>query len=320
MKFSSIIDAIGKTPLVPLRRIGLIHDFPIFVKCEHLNPGGSVKDRIALAIVNRAEEEGLLKPGSTLIEATAGNTGIGLALLCAQRGYNLVCVMPEKMSEDKRQALRALGAEVMITDNAPPGDPRNFQEVARRLANERPHSFWTNQFANAANPEIHRDTTGPEIWEEMEGKISAFIAGVGTGGTISGVGEFLKSKDPNIQIVLADPIGSRLAGLINEGQLGEDGAYLVEGIGSSQVPEVFDPSLVDCAISISDAESFSMASRLAQEEGLLVGPSSGTAVAAAVKYAQQAPNDGPIVALLPDSWDRYWSKTLDAGYMAQVNA
>jgi cysteine synthase len=243
-----------------------------------------------------------------------------LALLCAKRGYGLVCVMPEKMSEDKRQALRALGAEVVITDNAPPGDPRNFQEVARRLAEERPNAFWTDQFGNEANPRVHRETTGPEIWRQLGGRVSAFVAGAGTGGTITGVAQYLKSRDARVQIVLADPQGSRLAGLINEGELGEDGTYLVEGIGSSAVPGVFEPSLVDCAFTISDRASFAMASRLAREEGLLVGPSSGTAVAAALAYARQGRVEGPIVALLPDSWDRYWSQTLDPAYMARVNA
>ena len=316
---TSILDAIGETPLVPLRRLAPPGGPPVFVKCEHLNPGGSVKDRIALAIVDAAERDGLVGPGATLVEATAGNTGVGLALLCAQRGYRLVCVMPEKMSEDKRQALRALGAEVVITDNAPPGDPRNFQEVARRLAEERPGAFWTNQFANQANPRVHQATTGPEIWRQLEGRVGAFVAGVGTGGTITGVGRYLRAQDPGVRIVLADPLGSRLAGLVNEGELGPDGAYLVEGIGSSQVSEVFDPSVVDCAITVSDRESFAMAARLAREEGLLVGPSSGTAVTAALEYAARGEVDGPIVALLPDSWDRYWSKTLDPAYLAQLD-
>ncbi len=316
----SVLDAIGNTPMVPLNRIGPRDGPPIYVKCEHLNPGGSVKDRIARAIVESAEEDGLIGPGATLIEATAGNTGVGLALMCAHRGYHLVCVMPEKMSEDKRQALRALGAEVVVTDNAPPGDPDNFQEVARRLAAERTNSFWTNQFANEANPRVHRETTGPEIWAQMAGEMAAFVAGVGTGGSITGVAQFLKAQDPAVQIVMADPKGSRLAGLVNDGALGEDGAYLVEGIGSSQVPAVFEPALVDYAVSIPDATSFAMATRLAREEGLLVGPSSGTAVAAAVEYVRQGRADGPVVALLTDSWDRYWSKTLSSEFMAKVAA
>ena len=307
----SILDSIGQTPLVPMNSISQGLDQPLWAKCEHLNPGGSVKDRIALAIVDRAEAEGLIHPGDTLVEATAGNTGIGLAIVAAVRGYSVLCVMPEKMSEDKRQALRALGAEVVITENVPPGDPRHFQQVAERLAAQRPGHFWTDQFGNDANPQVHAKTTAAELWEQTEGKISAFVTGVGTGGTITGVGRALKALNPRVQIVLADPLGSGLAGLVNEGKLGEDGSYLVEGIGSSQVPAVFDPSVVDFAVSISDAEGFAMTHRLVREEGLLVGGSSGFSVAAALKAMPQLHRlgaDGAVVALLQDSWDRYWSK------------
>ncbi len=315
----TVLNEIGNTPLVNLGRVAPTSGPQILGKCEHLNPGGSVKDRIALAIVDAAERDGHVSPGGTLVEATAGNTGIGLALVCAQRGYRLICVMPEKMSEDKRQALRALGAEVVITENAPPDDPRNFQQIARRLAESRPNCFWTNQFANLANPMVHECTTGPEIWRQTQGRVGAFVAGVGTGGTISGVGRYLKSMNPDIKIILADPKGSRLTDLINHGELGPDGAYLVEGIGSSQVPDVFDSSVVDLAISVSDVRSFAMSERLIREEGLLVGPSAGTIVAAAIEFQQRGDVNGPIVALLPDSWDRYWSKTLDAKWMSQLN-
>jgi cystathionine beta-synthase len=311
-----ILDTIGRTPLVPLSLVGRGSRVPILGKCEHLNPGGSVKDRIAVAIVDRAEHEGLLKPGGVLVEATAGNTGIGLALVAALRGYSLLCVMPEKMSEDKRQALRALGAEVVITDNVPPGDPKHFQSVAKRLASERENAFWTDQFGNQANPDIHERTTGPELWEQTEGKIAAFVTGVGTGGTITGVGRYLKQKNPDIQIVLADPVGSRLAGLVNEGELGEDGNYLVEGIGTSVVPDVLDLSVVDFAVSVSDKEGFEMTHRLIREEGLLVGGSSGFSVVAALKAAERLTVKGPVVALLQDSWDRYWSKLFDPDWMA----
>jgi cystathionine beta-synthase len=311
----NILDSIGNTPLVPLPSVGAGLPFPLLGKCEHMNPRGSVKDRIALAIVDEAERQGLLRPGGTLVEATAGNTGVGLALVAAIRGYRLVCVMPEKMSEDKRLALRALGAEVVIAENAPPGDPRNFQEVARRIAEERENCFWTDQFGNGANPDIHERTTAAELWEQTEGEIAAFVTGVGTGGTITGVGRHLKRMNPDIQIVLADPVGSRLAGLVNDGKLGEDGAYLVEGIGSSAVPDVFDPSVVDFAVSVSDREGFGMAHRLVREEGLLVGGSSGFSVAAAAKAADRLGSCGPVVALLQDSWDRYWSKVFNPGWM-----
>jgi cystathionine beta-synthase len=312
-----ILDAIGHTPLVPMPAISAHIGRTIYGKCEHMNPGGSVKDRIAVAIVDRAEAEGLLKPGGVLVEATAGNTGVGLALVAALRGYSLICVMPEKMSEDKRQALRALGAEVIMTDNAPPGDPKHFQSVAQRIAGERDNAFWTDQFGNAANPDIHETTTGPELWEQTQGQIAAFVTGVGTGGTITGVGRYLKRKNPDIQIVLADPVGSRLAGLINEGTLGEDGSYLVEGIGTSVVPAVLDPSIIDFAVSVSDKEGFEMTHRLIREEGLLVGGSSGFSVVAALKAADRIKPEGPVVALLQDSWDRYWSKVFNPAWMAE---
>ncbi|APR80963.1 Cysteine synthase [Minicystis rosea] len=302
---SSILDRIGHTPLVRLARLARDLPVPVLVKCEHMNPGGSVKDRLVLAVVDDAERRGLLAPGATLIEATAGNTGLGLAMVAAVRGYRVVCVLPEKMSEDKRAALRAAGAEVVITRNAPPSDPENFQNVARRLAAERGY-FLTDQFQNPANPRIHEETTGPEILAQCGGVIGAFVAGAGTGGTITGVGRFLKARVPDVRIVLADPQGSALAEWARSGVLGPDGAYQVEGIGSSQPPLVLDRSVIDEAETISDEESFATAVRLWHEEGLYVGGSAGTAVAAALRIA--ARGIGPVVALLPDGWDRYRSK------------
>ena len=303
----SILDCIGQTPLVPLTRIGRGLPVAILAKCEHLNPGGSVKDRIAVAIIDDAERRGVLAPGGTLIEATAGNTGLGLALVAAVRGYRLACVMPEKMSEDKRAALRALGAEVIVTRNAPPSDPENFQNVARRLAAERGW-FLTDQFRNAANVTAHETTTGPEILEQTGGNVGAFVAGVGTGGTITGVGRVLKRAVPDVRIVLADPAGSPLAGIVTTGVPGPDGAYQVEGIGTSDPPLVLDRTVIDSAETVSDEESFAMAARLMREEGLLVGGSAGTAVVAAVRVAMRGEVNKPVVVLLPDAWDRYRSK------------
>lgn len=304
---ASILDCIGRTPLVPLRRVAAGLPVPVYAKCEYLNPGGSVKDRIAVSIVDDAQRRGLLAPGDTLVEATAGNTGMGLALVAAVKGYRLVCVLPEKMSEDKRSALRALGAEVIVTPNAPPGDPNNFQQVARRLAAERGW-FLTDQFRNMANVRAHHDGTGPEIFEQLGGNVGAFVAGVGTGGTITGVGRYLKSRLAKVRIVLADPVGSRLAGLVRKGMLGADGAYQVEGIGASEPPEVLDVRVIDEAEEVTDEESFAMTHRLIREEGLLVGGSSGTAVVAALRVAARGSVQGPVVALLPDAWDRYRSK------------
>lgn len=302
----SILASIGRTPLVPLRRIGQGLPAPILVKCEHLNPGGSVKDRIALAIVDAAEARGLLSPGATLIEATAGNTGVGLAIVAAIRGYSLVCVMPEKMSVDKRVALAALGAKVVVTPNAPPDHVDNFQSVARQLSVENGW-FLTDQFRNPANVLVHEMTTGPEILEQCGGAIGAFVAGAGTGGTITGVGRFLKRHARDVRVVLADPVGSGLARWVTEGTVGPDGTYQVEGIGSSQPPEILDRDVIDAAESVTDDESFAMARRLWFEEGLLVGGSSGTAVVAALRVATRG-GTLPVVTLLPDSWDRYLSK------------
>jgi cysteine synthase len=303
----SILDHIGNTPLVALARISRGLPFPVLGKCEHMNPGGSVKDRIALAIVDAAERSGALQPGATLIEATAGNTGVGLALVAAVRGYRLVCVMPAKMSIDKRQALTALGAQVIIAENAPLSSPLNFQNVAKRLAGERGW-FLTDQFANPANIDVHRTTTGEEIRRQVGGPVGAFVAGVGTGGTLTGVGQCLKSADPRVRIVLADPIGSGLADWVERGELGPDASYELEGIGAGKVPANLHRDVVDSAERVSDAESFAMVQRLVREEGMLVGGSAGANVVAAVRVAARGGLCGPVVTVLCDAWDRYRAK------------
>ncbi len=303
----SILSHIGNTPLVALDNLARGLAFPVLAKCEHMNPGGSVKDRIALAIVDEAERSGALRPGATIVEATAGNTGMGLALVAAVRGHELVCVMPEKMSVDKRIALQSMGARVVITENAPLSSPKNFQNVARSLAAERGW-FLADQFANPANVRAHETTTALEIVRQVDGPIGAFVVGAGTGGTITGVGRVLKAIDPRVRIVLADPIGSGLAHWIETGEPGPDAAYELEGIGASRPPANLDRTVVDEAVRVSDAESFAITKRLVREEGMLVGGSAGANVAAALRVAARGGLCGPVVTVLCDAWDRYRAK------------
>ncbi|MFN3241065.1 MAG: PLP-dependent cysteine synthase family protein [Planctomycetota bacterium] len=302
-----LLDRIGGTPLVALRKLPREHGcrVDVLVKCEHLNPGGSVKDRVARAIVDDAESRGLLRPGdATIVEATAGNTGIGLALVGAARGYRVVCVMPEKMAVEKRRALRLLGVEVVVTPNAPPSDPNNFQNVAERMARE--HGwFLADQFRNPANVAVHEQQTARELLEQTGGRIGAFVAGAGTGGTITGVGRRLKRHCPDVRIVLADPVGSGLADWVTSGTVGPSADYLVEGIGSSQPPANLDRSVIDEALRIPDEQSFETARRCIRDEGLLLGGSAGTNIAAALQVATRNDLDGPVVTIGCDSWDRY---------------
>ena len=277
----SVLGAIGRTPLIPLRRIAGDVPATILVKLESVNPGGSIKDRVGVAMVEEAERSGRLLPGGTIIEATAGNTGVGLALVAAVKGYRCVFVLPDKMSGEKIRLLKAYGAEIVITPTSvPPDSPESYNGVADRLAREIPGAWRPNQFANLANPEIHYRTTGPEIWEQTGGRVTAFVAGVGTGGTISGVGRYLKERNPAVRVVGADPEGSVLSG-------DSPKPWKVEGIGEDFVPKTLNGQVVDDWVRVGDAESFHVARDLARREGLLVGGSSGTAVAAALRYARR---------------------------------
>jgi len=310
-----LIDAIGNTPLIELKRVAVGLPVKVFIKCEHLNPGGSVKDRTARAIVLDAEARGLLVPGATMIEGTAGNTGVGLALLAGSRGYRLICVLPEKMAVDKRIALCQLGSEVVIARNGPLSAPHNFRNVAARLAEENGW-FLTNQFHNPANIAAHYGTakhrgTGEEILAQMDKlgftKIGAFVCSSGTGGTITGVGRRMKQRDPEIQVVLADPIGSSIADWVNTGTLGPDGPFAVEGIGSGTVPGNLHRDVLDLGEKVSDEDAFAMVERLVKEEGLTVGGSTGVNVVAALRVAARGGLQGPVVTVAADQWDRYRS-------------
>ena len=307
---ADLLSTIGNTPLIQLSRVGAGLPCPILGKVEFFNPGASIKDRIARAMVAQAEAEGKLVPGkSTIVEATAGNTGVGLAILAALRGYRCIFVMPDKMSSEKIRLLRAYGAEVVITaTDVAPEAPENYNQVARRLVAETEGAWLADQFRNDFNPRAHEMTTGPEIWRQTGGRVTRFVGGVGTGGTLSGVGRFLKSRNPEIRIVGADPQGSILAG-------GESGSWLVEGIGEDFIPETFDPAVVDEWLTVSDREAFHTARRVAREEGLLVGGSSGTILAAALRHARGLSPQDLVVAILPDSGRNYLSKMFDDDWM-----
>jgi cystathionine beta-synthase len=310
-QYHNILEAVGRTPLIRLNRIGADLASPIYVKVESLNPGGSSKDRIGIAMVQAAEEAGILKPGGTIVEATAGNTGVGLALTAAVKGYKLIVVLPDKMSGEKIALLRAYGAEVVITaTNVAPDSPESYNGVADRLASEIPGAFRAGQFNNPQNPLAHYLTTGPEIWEDSQGKVDVFVAGMGTGATISGTARYLKERNPAITVVGADPEGSILSGDTPH-------PFKVEGIGEDFIPKTFDRQLVDEMVRISDHESFNTARRLAREEGILSGGSSGTALAAALKYAQRLDRPRNIVVLLPDTGRNYLSKIYSDEWMRQ---
>src|ERR687887_577712 len=299
----SILDTIGHTPLVRLSRLGADVTPQLVAKVEMLNPGGSIKDRVAVALIEAAERDGHLKPGGTIVEPTSGNTGTGLAIAARLKGYRVIAVMPDKMSSEKIDLLRAYGAEVVVAPTDVPAEsPQSYYRVADRLTEEIPGAFQPNQYANAANPEAHYRTTGPELWRQSGGKITHFVCGVGTGGTITGTARYLREQNPDIEIIGADPVGSIYS---ND----EVHPYLVEGVGEDFWPSTFDPSVVDRYVTVSDRDSFLTTRRLAAEEGLLVGGSCGLAVYAALEVAKQVDDAKAMIAvILPDGGRAYLSK------------
>jgi cystathionine beta-synthase len=305
--FESVLDVIGNTPLIRLGRIerGEGIEATLLAKVEYLNPGGSVKDRPAVKMLEVAEKEGLLKPGGTVVEPTSGNTGAGLALAAAIKGYRCICVMPEKASKEKQDLLKAMGAEVVVTPSAPPEDPRSYYAVAERLAREIPGGFKPGQYENPANPLAHYETTGPELWRQTEGRITHFVAGMGTCGTITGTGRYLKGQSADLRVVGVDPEGSIFSDPDNVHP------YAVEGVGEDFYPGNHDGSVVDQVIQVDDRESFLMTRRLMVEEGLFVGGSCGMAVVGAVRAAKGLPQDAVVVVLLPDTGRNYVSKVFD---------
>jgi len=314
--YRSVLEMIGDTPMLELS------DFDtgpcrLLVKLENQNPGGSIKDRIGLSMIEAAERDGRISPGGTIIEATAGNTGLGLALVAARKGYRMLVIVPDKMSQEKIFHLKALGAEVMMTrSDVGKGHPDYYQDVAERLASEMDNAFWVNQFANPANPEAHERTTGPEILAQTDGAVDAVVCGVGSGGTLTGLGRFFRREKPSVEMILADPEGSVLAGLVNDGRAGELGSWLVEGIGEDFVPPNCDLSLASCAYIVSDADAFAAARELLQREGILAGSSSGTLLCAALRYCREQTTAKTVVSFVRDSGNKYLSKMFNDYWMA----
>lgn len=317
----SVLDTIAWTPLIRLNAVTRGIRTPVYGKAEFFNPGGSVKDRIAVPIIEKAEREGLLKPGGTIVEGTSGNTGVALAIAAALRGYKCIFTMPDKMSQEKVRLLKAFGAEVIITPTAvPPDHPDNYVMMARRIASETPNAILADQFYNEANPQAHYDVTGPELWEQTEGRITHFVAAAGTGGTITGVGRYLKEKNPKIRIIAGDPAGSILADYWRtDGKEVHEGVpYKIEGIGQDKIPGTLDMSVIDEFETVGDKESFAMARRLTREEGLFVGGSSGLITHVALRVARQLDDPNAfVVTILCDTGERYLSKFYSDEWMRE---
>ena len=313
---TSLLSMIGNTPMLKLTAFDT-GPCELFVKLESQNPGGSIKDRVGLAIIEEAEKSGELKPGGTIIEATAGNTGIGLALVAAIKGYKIILVIPDKMSREKILHLEGLGAEIVLTrSDVPEGHPEYYQDLARTIVAKTPGSFLANQFSNPANPMIHRTTTGPEIWEQMDGNIDAMVAGVGSGGTITGLAEFFKEKNPDIQMVAADPEGSIVADAVIKGSFSYDGgSWLVEGVGEDFIPDNLNVDLLDDAEVVTDKEAFQTLQILIREEGVLGGSSTGTLVAGAVKWCQKQTSPKRVVTFICDTGNKYLSKAFNKSWL-----
>jgi cystathionine beta-synthase len=322
MILNSIIEAIGNTPLVRLNRITGDLKLTVAAKVEYLNPGQSIKDRIAVKMINDAEKKGLIKPGGTIIEGTSGNTGMGLALVAAVRGYKCIFTTTDKQSQEKVDLLRALGATVEVCPtNVEPDDPRSYYSVAKRLSEEIPNSYYPNQYDNLSNTQAHYETTGPEIWEQTEGKITHYVAGMGTGGTISGAAKFLKEKNPNIKVIGVDSIGSVYKKYFETGEFDKDEIkpYLTEGIGEDIIPENVNFDLIDDVVQVSDIDAFQTTRALAKQEGLFIGGSCGAAVSGALQYAKtnKLGKDDLMIIILPDSGTRYISKIYNDKWMEE---
>ena len=318
MRCNNILETVGRTPIIRLNRITQKLKPQMWVKAEMLNPGGSVKDRIGITMIDAAEKKGLLKPGGTIIEGTSGNTGMGLALVAAVRGYKCVFTTTDKQSQEKVDLLKALGAEVIVCPTAvEPEDPRSYYSVAKKLARDIPNSYYPNQYDNPSNPEAHYRTTGPEIWEDTEGKITHFVCGMGTGGTISGVGKYLKEKNPNIKIIGVDPEGSLYFDFHKSGTITKARTYVVEGIGEDFFPTTMDMQILDDVIQVNDEECFVVARRLAKQEGLFTGGSGGGCLSAALRLAKDLTADDYVVVLLPDTGMRYLSKVYNEEWMRE---